>query len=160
MKTQSTLFLRLVIIIISIPVLALCIFIFPGFLQFAFEILPKLSYLMIPVGILLYSAAILYFYALTQGMNLLNLIDQNRAFSLDSVKALKHIQYCALIISVNFSVITPLVYVVADVDDAPGLLLFTLIIIFITWIIATFAAILHRLLKDALVIKTENELTI
>ena len=49
---------------------------------------------------------------------------------------------------------------VAEVDDAPGLIAFPLIIIFASFVIAVFAAVLQRLLKEAIDIKSDNDLTI
>ena len=53
----------------------------------------------------------------------------------------------------------PLFYLVAERDDAPGIII-GMIIIFASMVIAVFAAVLQRLLKDAIDIKSENDLTV
>ncbi len=54
----------------------------------------------------------------------------------------------------------PLFYLVAERDDAPGIIIIGMIIIFASMVIAVFAAVLQRLLKDAIDIKSENDLTV
>ncbi|MDR4346565.1 DUF2975 domain-containing protein, partial [Bacillus anthracis] len=108
----------------------------------------------------LYATAIPYYFALYQTFKLLNYIDKNNAFSELSVKALKNIKYSALAISVLYVLGMPLFYLVAERDDAPGIIVIGMIIIFASMVIAVFAAVLQRLLKDAIDIKSENDLTV
>ena len=54
----------------------------------------------------------------------------------------------------------PFVIYVADKDDAPGAVGIGLVIIFASLIIAVFAAVLQRLLQNAIDIKSENDLTV
>ncbi len=53
-----------------------------------------------------------------------------------------------------------LFYLVAERDDAPGIIIIGMIMIFASMVIAVFAAVLQRLLKDAIDIKSENDLTV
>jgi hypothetical protein len=48
----------------------------------------------------------------------------------------------------------------AEVDDAPGLILVGMVPIFTSLVIAVFAAVLQRLLQEAIDIKSENDLTV
>ncbi len=48
----------------------------------------------------------------------------------------------------------------AERDDAPGIIIIGMIMIFASLVIAVFAAVLQRLLKDAIDIKSENDLTV
>ena len=45
-------------------------------------------------------------------------------------------------------------------DDAPGVILIGLILIFASMVIAVFAAVLQKLLKEAIDIKSENDLIV
>lgn len=99
-------------------------------------------------------------FAFYQAIKLLTYIDKNKAFSELSVKALKNIKYCANTISAIYVVIVPFLYPIADADDTPGLVAFPLIIIFGAMVIEVFAAVLQRLLYDAIEMKSEDELTI
>ena len=156
MKQGSTLFLRAVIILIGTVVLAICIFVLPA--EIASEISGNFDYGFIFLG--LYISAIPFFYALYQALNLLDLIDQNNAFSTSSVKALKKINRSAIIISALFSIGMPYILHVANKNDAPSVTVISLIIIFSAIIIATFATLLQKLLQSAEEIKSENDLMI
>lgn len=103
MKRGSTLFLKIAVILIGIPVLALCIFFVPIIANFAAELYPGISYLKYLVYADLYAAAIPFYFALYQAFKLLSYIDQNKAFSELSVRALKNIKYCAITISILFA---------------------------------------------------------
>ncbi|WP_010235009.1 DUF2975 domain-containing protein [Clostridium arbusti] len=150
MKRCSTIFLRIAVILIGIPVLALCIFWLPS----------AADYLHYPILIGVYVTSITFFFALYQVLKLLSYIDKNKAFSELSVKALKYIKYCAITISIIYVALIPLVFPIADADDAPGLMGFPVIFIFASSVVGVFAAILQRLLQDAIDIKLENDLTV
>ncbi|GIP03519.1 DUF2975 domain-containing protein [Paenibacillus sp. JNUCC32] len=160
MKQVSTLFLKVAVILIGIPILALCIFLVPEIANFAAELYPDMSYIKYLVFIDFYAAAIPFYYALYQAFKLLSYIDKNKAFSEWSVRALKRIKYCAITISSLFVVGLPLFYLVAEKDDAPGIILIGLVLIFASMVIAVFAAVLQRLLQEAIDIKSENDLII
>jgi hypothetical protein len=70
------------------------------------------------------------------------------------------VKYCAISICGLHFLGLPLYYLVADKDDAPGLVFVGLIIPFASLIIAIFSAVLQRLLQDAINIKSENDLTV
>ncbi|WP_164669745.1 DUF2975 domain-containing protein [Virgibacillus doumboii] len=163
MKRGSTLFLKIAVILIGIPVLALCIFLLPQIAFEAFEQVGKgseLAYVVFGILIVMYAAAIPFYFALYQALRLLSYIDKNQAFSNISVTALKKIKYCAITISGLYVVGLPFVYMIAEWDDAPGLILIGMVIIGASMVIAVFAAVLQRLLKEAIDIKSENDLTV
>ncbi|CAM3874217.1 MULTISPECIES: DUF2975 domain-containing protein [Paenibacillus] len=160
MKQGTTLFLRIAVILIGIPVLALCIFVVPNIARFAAELYPDHAYLKYLVSIDLYASAIPFYFALYQAFKLLNYIDQNKAFSELSVKALKSIRNCAITISILYAAGMPLFYLLAEKDDAPGIIVLGLVIIFASSVIGVFAAVLQRLLQEAIKIKSENDLTV
>ena len=157
---RETLFLKIAVILIGIPVLALCIFLVPSIANWVAEEIPEFPYLHYPVLIGVYAAAISFFFALYQALKLLSYIDKNKAFSELSVKALKNIKYCAITISILYAGLIPLLIPIADADDAPGAVGFPIIIIFASSVIAVFAAVLQKLLKQAIDIKSENDLTV
>jgi hypothetical protein len=160
MKRGSTLFLRLAVVLIGMPILALCIFLVPEIANFAAELYPELGYIKYLVFIVFYAAAVPFYFALYQAFKLLSYIDRNNAFSDLSVKALKYIKYCAITISTIFAAGLPLFYLVAERDDAPGIILIGMVLIFASLVIAVFAAVLYRLLQEAINIKSENDLTV
>ncbi len=159
MKQVTTFFLKLAVIFIGIPVLALCIFLVPKLGNFAGELYPDIAYMKYLVFIMMYGAAVPFYFALYQAFNLLRYIDKNTAFSELSVKALKNIKYCAFTISSLYVLGSPLFHFIAKKVDPPiGFI--GIIIIFASLVIAVFAAILQRLLQEAINIKSENDLTV
>jgi hypothetical protein len=160
MKRGTTLFLKLAVILIGIPVLALCIFLVPEIANFAAELYPDMDYLKYLVLIDLYATAIPFYLALYQAFKLLSYIDKNKAFSELSVRALRNIKYCAITFSILYVLGMPLFYLMGEMDDAPGIILLGMAMIFASMVIAVFAAVLQRLLQEAINIKSENDLTV
>lgn len=155
MKRGTTLFLKLVIIIIGIPILALCIFGMDWLINNPVD--SNYSYMIYPILVGIYASGIPFFIALYMAFRLLSYIDKNKAFSLFSIKALNSIKYCAITISTVYVAIMPFVYFLADKDDAPGIIIIGMVPIFASMIIAAFSAVLQRLLQEAINIKSENE---
>uniref|UniRef100_UPI0028EB9449 DUF2975 domain-containing protein n=3 Tax=Paenibacillus TaxID=44249 RepID=UPI0028EB9449 len=65
-----------------------------------------------------------------------------------------------IVISSLYFVMLPFVYVVAEKDDAPGLILMGMVPVFASLVIAVFSAVLQRLLQEAIDIKSENDLVV
>ena len=153
MKQGSTLFLRIVIYLIGLAVLGICVIIVGVSISGNAGIL-------LPILLIAGVAAVPFFYGLYQCLLLLGYIDKNTAFSEMSVKAIKNIKYCAFIISVLYAVGIPYIIYVADKDDAPGAVMLGLVFIFAPLITSVFAAVLEKLLQNAIDIKSENDLTV
>lgn len=160
MSRSSTLFLKTVIILMGLPVLAGCIY---GLSRFdpnsPYWALPELEKLQYPLLVGMYMAMIPFFIALYQTLKLLSYIDRSEAFSKLSVKALKTIKYCAVTISSIYVLELPFLYLLTKADDAPGILI-GIVVIFASVVVAVFAAVLQRLLQDAIDMKAENDLIV
>ena len=159
-KRGSTLLLKVTLFIMAAIVLALCIFALPSMYKGGSEEFPAASRSILFIMIGLYVTAIPFFFALWQTLKLLIYIDKNKAFSDLSVKALKNIKYCAIVIGVIYMVGVPLLLPIADADDAPGLLVIGFAIACAPFVVAVFAAVLQKLLQNAIDIKSENELVV
>jgi hypothetical protein len=154
MDRGSTLFLRGVIFVIAAVMLALCVIAVPlGIMH------DETGYYR-PILAGLYVPAVPFFFALYQALKLLGFIDKDRAFSKGSVMTLKNIKYCAITISAMFAAGMPFIFIAADKDDAPGVVAVGLVIIFASMVIATFAAVLQKLVQHAVDIKSEHDLTV
>lgn len=163
MKQGSTTFLKLAVFLIGLPVLALCIFLLPQLAIEAFEQAKKsavLAYVVFGILVVMYVSAIPFYMALYQAFNLLSYIDKNEAFSEISVIALQKIKKYAFLISGLYVLALPLVFIIAQWDDAPGLVVVGMVIVGASLVIAVFAAVLQRLLQEAINIKSENDLTV
>lgn len=160
MKRGKTLFLKIAVIFIGIPILVLYIFLVPKIGNFAVELYPEMAYMKSLVLIDMYAAAIPFYFALYQAFKLLSYIDKNQAFSDLSVNALKNIKYCAITISTLYLLGMPLYYLLGKKVDPPSFIPMGMVIIFASMVIAVFAAVLQRLLQEAINIKSENDLTV
>jgi ABC-type tungstate transport system substrate-binding protein len=157
---KETNFLRLAVFFIGFPILILCIFLFPIISKEAAESSAKMAYILYTILLVMYITAIPFYTALYQAFKLLNYIDENKAFSDLSVKALSKIKKCATIICLLYLLILPLFYIIGEVDDAPGVIIIGMIFVFAPMVVAVFAAVLQKLLKNAVDIKNDNDLTI
>ena len=160
MKRGSTIFLQVVIVALGIAVLALMLWephlegrnVNATFFEIYFKD-PFLAYA--------YTASIAFFVALYQAFRLLGYIGQNKVFSLNSVRALRTIKYCA--VSLVGFILAAEAYIfiaVRGTDDIAGGVAIGLVLIFISVVTATAAAVFERLLQNAVDIKSENDLTV
>lgn len=108
----------------------------------------------------MYLTAVPFFIALYQTLKLLSYVDKNTAFSERSVSALRVIKYCAFIISGMYAIGMPYIYFAAQEDDAPGVVVIGLIFTFAPLVIGIFATVLQKLLRSAIDLKSENDLTV
>ncbi|PRX17828.1 Protein of unknown function (DUF2975) [Orenia metallireducens] len=152
---RETLFLKIAVILIGILILAFCIFGLPWVAKDAAKSSSKMAYILYGILTIMYVSAIPFFVSLYQMFKLLSYIDTNKAFSELSVKALKNIKKCATTISILYVVGMPLFYIVGEVDDAPGVILIGIIFIFAPMVIAVFANLLQKLLKNCIDIKND-----
>lgn len=159
MKRCSTIFLRIAIFVAGAIILAICF----GAGCLAVKTNPASGYLILSRVLLgvTCAAAIPFYIALYQSFKLLGYIDTNRAFSDLSVKALKIITWSSL---VEFLICAlgglPFTYFLAEKEDAPGLILIGMAITGVVFVIFVFTSVLNRLLQDAIMMKSEIDLTI
>ncbi len=160
MKRSSTIFLQLVIVLIGIGALALMLWEphLEGRNAHAtlFEI-----YFKDPFLAYAYTASIAFFVALYQAFKLLGYIGANQVFSQRSVKALRTIKYCAMaLVAFIVGAEAYLFIFVRGKDDIAGGVMIGLVMIFVSVVAATAAAVFERLLQSAVEIKSENDLTV
>jgi hypothetical protein len=116
-------------------------------------------YLHDPFLVYAYVASIPFFVALYQAFILLKYIGRNEVFSSKSVKTLRIIKYCAIII-VGFIAGGVIILLLGESDDRPPILAMGTLTSFVAIVIATAAAVFERLLQAAIDIKSENDLTV
>jgi hypothetical protein len=161
MKRSSTIFLQIVIVLIGIAALALLLWEpqIEGVNKDAtlFEI-----YFQDPFLALVYVGFIPFFVGLYQAFKVLGYVGRNQVFSPEVVKALRTIKYCALAV-VGFVVVEELVILLTnsgDPDDPGAPILMGILIAFPAIVVATTAAMLERILQNAVDLKSENDLTV
>lgn len=163
MKKHSTILLKIAIVLIGTPVLALAVLVLPRISGVAFRELPNgplLAVMVLGVLAVAYLSIIPFFLALYQAMKLLRYIDKGQAFSERSVKSLRKIKKDGWIIAALYTVALPFIYGIAEWDDAPGLILVGMLPIGAAALVAVFANVLERLLEEAIRLKNENDLTV
>ncbi|MEI9966387.1 MAG: DUF2975 domain-containing protein [Candidatus Moraniibacteriota bacterium] len=157
---QGTWFLKGVIFFIGIVVLTLCIFALPKITSGAAIEWPAIAPLREAILFGLYLTAIPFYFALSQAFRLLTHIDKNTAFSEQSIQALRSIKYCALTMSGLYLIGMPVIFLIAEADDAPGLIIIGFLLACSPTVVAVFAAVLQKLLQSGMELKSENELTV
>jgi hypothetical protein len=159
MKKSSTIFLQIVIVLIGIVALAVMIW-FPLTEGRAVD-LDLFSIYADPFLVYAYLASIAFFVALYQAFKLLGYIGQNKVFSLNSVKTLRTIKYCAIILSILIVLAALYIRIFHAKDDDPaGFIAICIVTTFISIVIATAAAVFEKTLQSAVDIKSENDLTV
>ena len=150
MKKSSTVFLRVVVALIGIVALAIMIR-FP-LTEGRATNLDLFSIYADPFIIYAYLSSIAFFVALYQAFKLLGYIVQNKLFSLNSVRALGKIKYCAIALSVLIAIAAMYIRISFDGnadDDPAGFIAISIVATFISIVIATAAAVFERALQSA-----------
>ncbi len=156
----STFFLKAALLAIGLAALAICIFALPPAWTHVPDEYPDIAYVFYAIFSATYVAVIPFFTGLYQGFLLLEYIDENKAFSEISVRALRRIAYCGTAISAIFAAMLPFFYVWAQADDAPGLIIICMILALAPFAVAVAASVFQRLLRQAIAMKSENDLTV
>lgn len=159
MKRISVIFLQAVIVLIGIVALAILIW-FP-LTEGRAANLDLFSIYFDSFILYGFVASIAFFVALYKAFKLLGYIGQNKVFSSNSVKALKCIKYCAIVLSIL--IVLGGLYIILfhnKEDDPAGFLAICIVTTFVSIVVATAAAIFEKLLQNAIDMKFENDLTI
>lgn len=159
MKRTSTLFLQAVIVLIGL--VALAILIRMPLTEGRATNLDLFSIYFDPLILYVYASSIAFFVALYKAFKLLGYIGQNKVFSSQSVKALKSIKYCAIILGILIVAAGVFIRIFHHKDDDPaGFIAICMVMTFATAVVATAAAIVEKILQNAIDMKSENDLTI
>src|SRR5687767_14380629 len=159
MKRIPIVFLQAVIVLIGIVALAIVLW-FP-LTEGRAANLDLFSIYFDPFILYGYAASIAFFVALYKTLKLLGYIGQNQVFSSNSVKTLKSIKYCAIVLSILIVLAGLYIRLFHNKEDYPaGFLTICIVTTFVSIIIATAAAIFEKLLQNVIDMKSENDLTI
>lgn len=158
MKRGSTLFLKVVLLLIALSVLA-------GMIRFPqtegrAAHLDLISIYADPFIISMYIGSIPFFIGVYQAFKLLNFIDSNRAFSQGAVNTLRNMKLAS--ISLIGFIVLGLLYIrfFAHGDDPAGPTMLGFIVSFAVAVIATACAVFQKLFQNAVDLKSENDLTV
>lgn len=158
MKRSSTLFLKVVIVLIAIGVLAGMLW-FPQTEGRAAN-LDLVSIYRDPFIIYIYIGSIPFFVGLFQIFKLLNFIDANKAFSQGAVNTLKNVKFASLSLIGFIALALFYIRFFVQGEDSAGPTALGILASFAAAVIATAAAVFQKLLQNAVDIKSENDLTV
>jgi hypothetical protein len=155
MKKGSTMFLQAVIVLIGVVVLAIMIR-FP-LTEGRAANLDLFHIYFDPFIIYGYVASIAFFVALYQVFKLLGNIGRNKVFSLNSMKSLKIIKYCAIILSVSIVMAALYIKVFHSKDDDPvGFIAIAILAVFASIIIAIVTNVFEKKFQSVADIKIKK----
>lgn len=149
MKKYLTIFLQLVVLLIAIVVIA-------GMIKFPLTegraaSLDMFSIYSDPFIICIYMASVPFFVTLYQIFKLLGYIRKNQIFSLNSVKTLKTMRYCSIILSISIAIATLYIGMFHHKDDDPtGFIAISILAIFISGIVAAVTIVSERKIHNAI----------
>jgi len=146
------------IFIIGLTIFLFCVLWLPKLAGDAAVMNPEFAYLKFPVLIGIYITAIPFYLALYQALRILNYIKGGEAFSEFPLISLGRIKNCATAIIILY--VIGMVLLAGQNALHPGIAILGIVIIFATTVVAVFAVILQELLKSAIDIKIENDLTV
>jgi hypothetical protein len=160
MKRVPIIFLQVVVILIGIGTLALMLW-EPHLEGRNAHATPFEIYFKDPFLVYVYIASISFFVVLYQAFKLLGYIRQNRIFTLNSVRALRTIKYCAIALIAFIAGAEAYFFIVQrGKEDIAGGVFMGLTMIFISVIIGAAATVFEKILQNAVDMKSENDLTI
>jgi hypothetical protein len=158
MKRSPAIFLQLVVVLVGIGALALLLWEphIEGRNKHAtlFEV-----YFQDPFLAYVYLASIPFFVAVVQAFKVLGYAGRNEIFSQAAVRSLRTIKRCAVAIIVFVAGAEVIILSHANEDRAGGVFM-GIVIAFASVVIATAAAVFERVLRNAVDIKAENDLTV
>src|SRR5919112_2006604 len=158
MKRSSTAFLQMVIVLIGIAALALMLW-EPHVEGRNAHATPFEIYFKDPFLAYAYVGSIPFFVALYQAFRVLGYAGQNEVFWEAAVKALRTIKYCAIAL-IGFVAGVEIFIMLHTSDDRAGGVFMGILITFGSVVIAAAAATFERILRSAVDMKSENDLTV
>jgi len=160
MKRASTIFLQVVIVLLGTGVLAALLW-EPqvegrNVNATQFEI-----YFKDPFLAYIYLAFVPFFVGIYQAFKMLGYARRDEMFSPRAVRALAIIKYCAGLVALFIVGAEAYIFIfIRGTDDVAGGVMMGALIIVVSAIIATAAAVFERILQNAVDIKSENDLTV
>ncbi len=105
-----------------------------------------------------YAASSAFFIALYKAFKLLGYIRQDKAFSLNSVRTLKSIKYCAIVLSILIIGAGLYIKIFHHKDDDPaGFIAICIVTAFISIVIAAVTEVFEKILQNGIKIKSAIE---
>lgn len=163
MKRTLTGIAKIAIYFMALAVLIVCVVLLPEIAReeaVGKADIPLIGAFLIGVWIL----AVPIFVALYQAHKLLEYIEINKAFTNESIRALQNIKFCAILFSIMIILEATAVIIFARMadptEDVTHIVTLGFVFTFTSTVIAVITSLLQKLLKDAINLKSENDLTV
>lgn len=148
-RHAATLFLKMILLLMTAGVIALYVFAFPGMAERDAVQHPETAYLKYPFLISAYVFFVPVLLAFYQAFKLLGYINRGEAFSDSALKSLNIIKFCALAV-ILFIALGELATILFIDDDITHIITLGIIGALASGAVAAFAGLLRNLLKDAI----------
>lgn len=164
MKYGIAFFSKGIIYFMAIATLAICAILLPELAREASVENPNMTSLKYPFLFGAYLAAVPILVALYKARKLIDFLNTDKAFSAHSVRILRHIKICAavfgILIIANCIAGIMVLRSINPQEDVTHIITLGCIFTLASTIVATFIAVLQKLLKEAIAIKTDNDFTV
>lgn len=151
MKKHSIIILKIIILLIALFML---IFSVIGIVSLINDpINPIYGHILYPIVIGVYVSTIIIYLVFYQTFMLLDLIKEKLTFSMKTKTHLEKIKISGLVFSVLYFFLLPFVYMLANADDAPGIIFVGMIPIIGGFIVYLFADIIIKLIDEGMSLK-------
>lgn len=147
MKSWQTIFLKIVVFIGLIPVFFFNFYQFPLFLIEGFKSDFYLAKYLIIIIFSFYLMLVPYLLILFNIFKLIVNMEKNQLFNDETSKSFSLITKFSYIITFLFVVDLPFFYLIADYEDAPGLILFGLLLTGVSFTFGVFASVLKNVIN-------------
>lgn len=147
-KNWQVKFLKIISILAIVPAMFLCLYYFPSLFIKGVDLSSPYAPYMLVIIISVYFISVPYTYAFYITFRLLCLIESREFFTEQSTNYLTRIKKLAYLVAVFFTVDLPFIYIVADMDDAPGLVMIGLFLTIFSLAIGVFASVLSKVVIE------------
>jgi hypothetical protein len=152
----QTLFLQVVVVLIGM--VALTAMLWLPLTEGRAKTLSHVAIYSDPLILYVFASSVAFFVALYKGFTWLGYIRQNVIFSTSSVRAIKSIKHCAVILSVCIVIEGAYIKMAHHHEDDPaGFLALCFAMSFVALVVATAMALLEKILHNALDTKAGND---
>jgi hypothetical protein len=147
-KNWQVSFLKIISVLAVVPPMFLCLYYFPKIIIEGVDLSSPYAPYMIVIMISVYFISVPYSYAFYITYKLLCLIETREFFTKKSEVYLTKINKLAYLVAVFFTIDLPFIYIMADMDDAPGLVMIGLFLTIFSLAIGVFANVLKKVVVE------------
>jgi len=164
MKYNVTFIAKIVVYAMVFAVLVVLVILMPELAREEAASNPAVHHVDWPYFVGAWILSIPIFVASHQTLKLISYVDKQEALANKSIKALQNIKICAIafgiLILLAAAATVTAAKIVSPQEDTPPVMLIGFVLAFTASIIATSTAVLQKLLQNAIVIKSENDLIV